>query len=156
MPHIHYAYDFVVGAFIVHRGRVLLVHHRKLEVWLCPGGHVELDEDPEQAVHREVLEETGLEVVLDGQRAEYRDPLARSLVRPDWVDVHLINEVHKHVGLFWAAAPLAPDPRPVLAPEEHHAIDWFGPEAFPNLMWESTRYYAREAIRLAGRYKRWP
>jgi 8-oxo-dGTP pyrophosphatase MutT (NUDIX family) len=40
---------------------VLLVHHRALDRWLQPGGHVEpSDPDVEAAARREVLEETGL------------------------------------------------------------------------------------------------
>jgi 8-oxo-dGTP pyrophosphatase MutT (NUDIX family) len=40
---------------------VLLVHHRTLERWLQPGGHVEpSDADVETAARREVREETGL------------------------------------------------------------------------------------------------
>ena len=48
-------------------GRVLLVHHNKLGRWLYPGGHVDPNEDPVQAVLREVAEETGIraEVVSD-------------------------------------------------------------------------------------------
>src|SRR5689334_3788773 len=40
--------------------RILLVHHRRLDRWLLPGGHVE-PEDPEiaDAARREVVEETG-------------------------------------------------------------------------------------------------
>ena len=39
---------------------VLLVHHRRLERWLLPGGHVEPDDTSlEAAARREVLEETG-------------------------------------------------------------------------------------------------
>ena len=40
--------------------RMLMVHHRRLNRWLLPGGHVESD-DAEiwDAAHREVVEETG-------------------------------------------------------------------------------------------------
>ncbi len=39
---------------------VLLVHHRRLERWLLPGGHVEPeDESLEASARREVAEETG-------------------------------------------------------------------------------------------------
>jgi 8-oxo-dGTP pyrophosphatase MutT (NUDIX family) len=147
MPHIHYLFDFVVGAFVVHEGKVLLIHHKKLGLWLCPGGHVELDEDPEAAVHREVLEETGLGIVLHGNRPPYSDPRARQLVAPPWLDVHPINDVHKHIGLFWPAR-LAPgqDPTPRLAPGEHFAVGWFLPDRLPDPMWESTRWYCREAV----------
>ena len=49
MPHIHEKIDFTVAIFVVHDGKVLLIHHRKLDQWLPLGGHIELDEDPEIA-----------------------------------------------------------------------------------------------------------
>ena len=42
--------------------KFLLVHHKKLGVWVQPGGHVELNESPEEAAIREVYEETGINV----------------------------------------------------------------------------------------------
>src|SRR2546421_11925474 len=43
--------------------RVLLVHHRRLDRWLLPGGHVEPEDATiDAAAAREVLEETGLAV----------------------------------------------------------------------------------------------
>jgi 8-oxo-dGTP pyrophosphatase MutT (NUDIX family) len=40
--------------------RILLVHHRRLERWLLPGGHVEPeDAEIQDAARREVVEETG-------------------------------------------------------------------------------------------------
>ena len=39
---------------------VLLIHHRKLDRWLQPGGHVDGGESPLEAARREVTEETGL------------------------------------------------------------------------------------------------
>jgi 8-oxo-dGTP pyrophosphatase MutT (NUDIX family) len=43
-------------------GKVLLVKHKKLGIWLCPGGHLEANELPHVAAEREVFEETGLRV----------------------------------------------------------------------------------------------
>jgi 8-oxo-dGTP diphosphatase len=54
-----------VGALVVHEGRVLLIRRGKEPLrgrWVVPGGTVELGETLEQAVVREVLEETGVEV----------------------------------------------------------------------------------------------
>ena len=62
MAHIHEKIDFTVAIFVVHEGRVLVVHHRKLNKWLPLGGHIALDEDPEQAALREAREESGFEV----------------------------------------------------------------------------------------------
>ena len=53
---------FVATAFVVYGDAVLLHWHRKVKGWLPPGGHVEPNEDPVQAVLREVQEETGLDV----------------------------------------------------------------------------------------------
>jgi 8-oxo-dGTP pyrophosphatase MutT (NUDIX family) len=45
---------------------VLLVHHRRLDRWLQPGGHIEVeDADLCAAAAREVREETGIEVRVD-------------------------------------------------------------------------------------------
>ncbi len=43
------------------KGDFLLHRHQKLGIWLPPGGHIEPNEEPQDAVIREVLEETGLE-----------------------------------------------------------------------------------------------
>ena len=54
-----------VGAVVVHDGCVLLVRRRqppRAGEWSLPGGAVELGETLEQAVTREMFEETGLRV----------------------------------------------------------------------------------------------
>lgn len=43
-------------------GRVLLVQHAGSGVWVCPGGAIDPDEAPQDAVVREAWEETGLHV----------------------------------------------------------------------------------------------
>ena len=46
-----------VSGFVVHEGRVALHWHRKIGAWLPAGGHIEANEDPVQAVLREIEEE---------------------------------------------------------------------------------------------------
>lgn len=56
---------FTVGAFAVvldEHGHVLLGRQRAGGFWTLPGGGVEVDETPWQAVVRETREETGMEV----------------------------------------------------------------------------------------------
>jgi 8-oxo-dGTP pyrophosphatase MutT (NUDIX family) len=52
----------VTGLVFDGRGRVLLVRHSNRGVWVAPGGAVDPDEAPQDAVVREVWEETGLRV----------------------------------------------------------------------------------------------
>lgn len=51
--------------------RFLAIKRRDVPIWVLPGGGVELEESPENAVVREVLEETGLTVTIKRKVAEY-------------------------------------------------------------------------------------
>jgi 8-oxo-dGTP pyrophosphatase MutT (NUDIX family) len=55
-------------------GRVLLAHHVDTRIWALPGGAVEPDEDPAAALTREVREELGIEVTLQGLIGVYGGP----------------------------------------------------------------------------------
>jgi 8-oxo-dGTP pyrophosphatase MutT (NUDIX family) len=59
---------FTASALIIDNGKVLLLHHKKLGVWLYPGGHIEKNETPDQTVVREVKEETGLNIEIIGEK----------------------------------------------------------------------------------------
>ncbi len=53
------------------RDRTLLIHHRKLDRWLQPGGHVEAEHDNSmlEAALREAREETGLGSLIPANSA---------------------------------------------------------------------------------------
>jgi 8-oxo-dGTP pyrophosphatase MutT (NUDIX family) len=52
----------VTGLVFDDDGRILLVRHSNGNIWVAPGGAVDPDEAPQDAVVREVWEETGLRV----------------------------------------------------------------------------------------------
>lgn len=147
MPHIHEKIDFTVAIFIVQDGKILLIHHRKLDKWLPLGGHIELDEDPEQAALREAREESGLEVELLGERPPTTSPGTRALIAPRFLDIHRISETHEHIGLIYWARPK--NGKLALADEEHHDIRWCGLDDLETLqppMTDAVKWYCRQAI----------
>ncbi len=102
------------------RDRVLLLHHKKLGLWLQPGGHGEAGESSAEAVAlREALEETGIRELV----------LHPTAPRPIDVDVHTIparrdEPAHEHLDLRYLV--IAPDSAvAVHDPAESHAIRWF-------------------------------
>jgi 8-oxo-dGTP pyrophosphatase MutT (NUDIX family) len=147
MAHIHEKIDFTVAIFVVHAGRVLLVHHRKLDKWLPLGGHIELDEDPEQAALREAREESGFEVELLGERPPTTEPGTRALIGPRYLDIHRINHTHEHIGMIYWARPKGG--QLALARDEHHDIRWCLGEELDRMqppMTNAVKWYCRKAI----------
>ena len=147
MAHIHEKIDFTVAIFVVHAGKVLLIHHRKLDKWLPLGGHIELDEDPEQAALREAREESGFEVELIGERPPTTEPGTRALIAPRFLDIHRISETHEHIGMIYWARP--GNGALMLSVAEHHDIHWCAAEELEQLrpaMSNAVKWYCRQAI----------
>src|ERR1700722_3411731 len=109
MAHIHEKVDFTVEVFIVYNGKVLLRKHDKYKKWLSVGGHIELDEDPIQAAHREVKEEVGLDIELwDPRQVDNSDDAFQEIVPPVVMgrhgsSLHPTNHDHIHVTLVYFA-----------------------------------------------------
>ena len=58
-------FDFRTSGIAIHRGHVLLVRVEQYDFWFLPGGHVEIGELADDAMIREMREETGLQVEID-------------------------------------------------------------------------------------------
>ena len=84
MAHIHEKVDFTAEVFVVFENKVLLRKHDKYGRWLSVGGHIELEEDPNQAAIREVKEEVGLDVVLwdEGMQFTVQEENFKNLIPP--------------------------------------------------------------------------
>jgi 8-oxo-dGTP pyrophosphatase MutT (NUDIX family) len=91
---------FTASAFVLSpdRSELVLIHHKKLGIWVQPGGHVDAtDRDLESAARREVAEEVGLRDL---------DPLTESGTLFD-VDIHAIparkdEPAHEHFDVRFA------------------------------------------------------
>lgn len=89
--------DLVVTGFIFNQeNKMLLIHHKKLDKWLPPGGHIEKDETPDEALLREIEEETGLRVkILNFSPMETLGKTKEHLAIPFNINVHSVGD-HDH------------------------------------------------------------
>ena len=142
--------DFTVATFVVHGGRVLLLWHRKLQMWLPPGGHIERNELPDEAAVREVLEEAGVEVELVGERGLGIER-PRQLVRPVGIQLEDISPGHQHIDLIYFARPVGTATVNVVGNAESEAIGWFDRE---QMRWrgvnDEVRTWAERALQTLG------
>lgn len=110
MPHIHELIDFTASAYVLHptEPKILLLDHIKLGKWLQPGGHIQLDENPLQALTHELVEETGLTsddwYFLDqpDQPIVMQDGVnLATLPIPFHINQHHYNNTHQHIDLCY-------------------------------------------------------
>src|SRR3990172_7477336 len=122
---------FTVSGFVVENGRTLLHWHKKIQLWLPPGGHIDTDEDPVQAVLREAREETGItcEVV------PHDPPLAFSNVPQlpsplkiiiGYVPATTAQPEHQHIDMSYALRPVPGVPHST--PDGDHGFIWVSAE----------------------------
>ncbi|HUZ43021.1 MAG TPA: NUDIX domain-containing protein [Acidimicrobiales bacterium] len=105
----------VTGSALVIGPRGLLLHrHKRLGIWLQPGGHIEAGESPAQAALREAAEETGIEVAhpAGGPRLVH-------------IDVHEAYAGHIHLDTRYLLVGADQDPDPGAG--ESQAVRWFSP-----------------------------
>ena len=97
--------QLTVAGYIIADDKVLLVHHRKLDLWLPPGGHIEQNETPDDALIREIKEETGLDVeILNQSNLPKEGNIKRSCAIPIAANVHNVGD-HDHYCLFYLCTP---------------------------------------------------
>jgi 8-oxo-dGTP pyrophosphatase MutT (NUDIX family) len=109
---------FTATGYIATDEAILLHWHKKLRMWLPPGGHIEENEDPVEAVVREAKEESGLdvEVVHPGGLGPFVFTVPRQLHPPVAILVEDIDDpvdgVHQHIDLIYFTVPADASQRP--------------------------------------------
>jgi 8-oxo-dGTP pyrophosphatase MutT (NUDIX family) len=99
------------SAFVVSARGVILHRHKRMGIWVQPGGHIDYDESPAQAALRETYEETGLPV------AHLEPPLLFH------VDVHPGPRGHTHYDVRYVLLSPPQEPSPLAG--ESRQVYWF-------------------------------
>lgn len=157
MPHIHTEpgqIDSIVEAFIVYKNKVLIRFHDKYKIWIAPGGHVELDETPEQAVVREAKEETGLDITLySGNKLPAEKGRGRlyQLTPPMFMNVHEVIPGHRHLSMVYLATSQTDE---IVQPGNHEKTEcrWMTAEEVIQAtdMEATIKSYALKALEVLG------
>ena len=103
---------FTSTGYIVYEHQVLLHLHKKINQYLPPGGHVEANETPVDAVLREIKEETGLDVDLLTTVNSNSFSYPSTIPVPEQILLENINDpiigFHQHIDFIYYCIPKNP------------------------------------------------
>lgn len=123
------------SGFVLRDGRLLLVFHRKHQVWIYPGGHVEKDETPDEACLREIREETGLSCRITSPRnPSLGMPGMVEVLHTPWmvlcerIPARGEEPEHCHIDFAYLCEPLPGQDRLTQDQRETDGIGWFSLE----------------------------
>lgn len=121
---------FTATGFVVNSDATLLHWHHRVQEWLPPGGHIEPNEDPVQAVLREVKEETGFDVQIIPTQPTHEISNLDQVTPPRTILVEDVHDQkvgkHQHIDLVYFCQLLGDRPT---APE---GWVWFTKEDLTN------------------------
>ena len=102
-------------------GCILLQRRSDNGLWCLPGGAIEVGETAEQAVIREVGEETGYVVEAKRLIGVYSDPAQTTITYPE-------GDTVSYVALLFECRVVGGEPA---LSDETLDVDWFSPAALP-------------------------
>lgn len=119
------------GAFILNDNNELLLHIRNKEpekgYWSIPGGRLEMYETFEEAVKREIKEETDLDIEV----------IKINGICDHIVDIDGEEKVHWVTPSF--LCKVVSGTAKIMEPEKHTEMDWFSLDTLPNKLTITTK-----------------
>lgn len=106
-------------------GRVLLLNHllRPFSGWGLPGGFLTAAEQPEEAIRREIMEETGIEL--------------------NNVAMFRVQTIRRHIEIIFRAES---DGEPSVQSREILGLGWFDPDDLPPQLARSQKSVIRQIL----------
>ncbi|MBP7876175.1 NUDIX hydrolase [Candidatus Woesebacteria bacterium] len=168
---------FTAIAFLIQDKKILLIKHKKLGLWLAPGGHADPGEPLHRAAERECLEETGVAVrAVDqffGPGRNYYDSTAiEYFPSPILSNVHWVSQANyqariknpeqyqpiapwqkgceQHLGFTFLVEPVG-SIETTLDQTETDGIGWFSLEEMKEIeTTDDIRFEVSHAFKLLG------
>ena len=135
---------FTVSCYIVFNKKALLHKHRKYGKYLPVGGHIDRDETPEEAVLREVKEESGLDIELFSNKLKTFSR-SKEMNIGNVMNLHNVNTFHQHMDFVYFAKSVTDKVNP--REGESKDLIWVSVEDFENIdTYEEVKDYCIQAI----------
>lgn len=145
------AYRYFSAGYLVQDGKVLLVHNKRFDKWTPPGGHIEENETPDQALIREWKEELNLDVdIIPAHESAFAgDANATPVPMPFHIDLEREGFDVPHIGhFFYVKLKNSKDRVSAIQEDELHNFGWFSEEELADLpTFEQVRALSKYAIK---------
>lgn len=131
------------------KNQVIMIHHNELQIWLPPGGHIKVNELPDEAVLREIYEETGIkaEILSNKHDLSFSDNHCRGLNRPFTILLENIEGdwSHNHIDMVYICTTI--NEELVMQNSEVNDIGWFSAEQIEELeTYENVIHIIKKAV----------
>lgn len=144
----HFTVTVYICALVDNEVKALLHRHKKHKMWLGIGGHVEINENPIEALNREVKEEAGISVELVTDKKDLiKTENVTQLIAPfslleEKISAREGEPAHYHIDFIYCA--ITNKPQKV---KMHEEFGWFSLTELRTLQLEKDVWYnARSAI----------
>jgi len=101
---------FTATGVILFNNKILVKWHKKLKVWLPPGGHIEENETPEEALIREIKEEVDIDVkIFENKNYNLETDEVKLINNPYCILYEPILEhgnIHYHIDFIYCCFPI--------------------------------------------------
>lgn len=172
---------YTAAGVLIRGDKALLIKHKKLGIWFCPGGHIDENELPHAAAEREFWEETGIKVKAIDPHYTQDSTETEYLPSPIETNLHWVSEKNynrriksknpkkrvdsklwsrgceQHVGFVYMVEPVDDSENGLKFKqniEETDGIGWFSYEEMVDLpTTDDIRHEIKHSAELARKYK---